>query len=111
MCALPILRIVLISLVLGVAAGLIAKALVVLIGIVTNLFFYGGWSTDFSSPADAVPHLGLWVVLIPVVGGLIAGFMARWGSRAIRGHGIPEAMEQVLLHESDRKSTRLNSSP
>ena len=95
-----LLRIVLISLVLGVAAGVIAKALVVLIGIVTNLFFYGRWSTAFTSPADAVPHLGLWTVLVPVVGGLIAGFMARWGSRAIRGHGIPEAMEQVLLHES-----------
>ena len=95
-----LMRIVLISLVLGVAAGIIAKALVLLIGLVTNLFFYGRWSADFSSPADAVPHLGLWVILVPVVGGVIAGFMARWGSRAIRGHGIPEAMEQVLLHES-----------
>jgi H+/Cl- antiporter ClcA len=94
------LRIIAMSLVLGVASGVIAKALTVLIGIVTNLCFYGRWSTDFSSPADAVPHLGWWVVLIPVVGGLIAGFMARWGSRAIRGHGIPEAMEQILLHES-----------
>lgn len=95
-----LLRIVLISLVLGVAAGLIAKILMVLIGIVTNLFFYGRWSIDFSSPAGAVSHLGLWVIPIPVIGGLIAGFMARWGSRAIRGHGIPEAMEQVLLNES-----------
>jgi H+/Cl- antiporter ClcA len=94
------LRIIAMSLILGVASGVIAKALTVLIGIVTNLFFYGRWSTDFSSPADAVPHLGWWVVLIPVIGGLIAGFMARWGSRAIRGHGIPEAMEQILLHES-----------
>ena len=37
---------------------------------------------------------------VPVVGGLIVGFMARYGSKAIRGHGIPEAMEQVLLNES-----------
>ncbi|HET8711764.1 MAG TPA: chloride channel protein, partial [Spongiibacteraceae bacterium] len=49
-------------------------------------------------PADN--HLGLWVVVVPVLGGLIVGVMARWGSRAIRGHGIPEAMEQVLLNES-----------
>jgi H+/Cl- antiporter ClcA/CBS domain-containing protein len=45
-------------------------------------------------------HLGLWVLLIPVVGGLICGLMARFGSKAIRGHGIPEAMEQVLTNRS-----------
>ncbi|WP_198958814.1 chloride channel protein [Candidimonas nitroreducens] len=101
-----VLRIIGISLLLGVAAAVVAKVLMVLIGLITNLSFYGRWSTDFSSPADAVSHLGLWVILVPVVGGLIAGFMARWGSRAIRGHGIPEAMEQVLLNES-RIPTRI----
>jgi H+/Cl- antiporter ClcA len=95
-----VLRITAVSIVLGVLAALIAKLLTALIGVVTNLAFYGRWSTAFSSPADAVPHLGWWVVLVPVVGGLIVGVMARWGSRAIRGHGIPEAMEQVLLNES-----------
>nr|WP_276511030.1 chloride channel protein [Eoetvoesiella caeni] len=78
----------------------------VLIGLITNLAFYGRWSTEFSAPAEAVPHLGAWVILIPVIGGLIAGLMARWGSRAIRGHGIPEAMEQVLQNES-RIPTRI----
>jgi H+/Cl- antiporter ClcA len=95
-----VLRITLVSVGLGVASALIAKVLTMLIGLITNLSFYGRWSTAFSSPADAVPHLGWWVVAIPAVGGVIVGVMARWGSRAIRGHGIPEAMEQVLLNES-----------
>ena len=51
-------------------------------------------------PADAVHGLGLWVIPIPIIGALIVGFMARYGSKAIRGHGIPEAMEQVLTNES-----------
>ncbi|HEY5263832.1 MAG TPA: hypothetical protein VIJ37_02480, partial [Steroidobacteraceae bacterium] len=95
-----VLRITAVSVVLGAAAAVIAKLLTMLIGLVTNLAFYGRWSTAFSSPADAVPHLGWWVIVIPALGGLIVGVMARWGSRAIRGHGIPEAMEQVLLNES-----------
>lgn len=87
-----------IAIVLGAVVAVIARALTALIGLVTNLAFYGRWSFEFSSPAGN--HLGAWVVLVPVVGGLIVGVMARWGSRAIRGHGIPEAMEQVLLNES-----------
>ena len=83
---------------LGAVVAGVARLLTGLIGFVTNLAFYGRLSFDFSSPAGN--HLGLWVVLVPVVGGLIVGVMARWGSRAIRGHGIPEAMEQVLLNES-----------
>src|SRR5690348_10271746 len=89
-CALAVL--------LGVAAAFIARALVKLIDLVTNFAFFGRWSFADASPAQH--HLGPWVVLVPVVGGLIVGLMARWGSRAIRGHGIPEAMEQVLLNES-----------
>jgi len=95
-----VLRITAVSVVLGIGAALIAKILTMLIGLITNLAFYGRVSTAFSAPANAVPHLGWWVVPIPVLGGVIVGFMARWGSRAIRGHGIPEAMEQVLLNES-----------
>ncbi|WP_266183159.1 chloride channel protein [Dyella humicola] len=86
------------AMILGAVVALVARALTALIGLVTNLAFHGRWSTDFSSPADN--HLGLWVIGVPVLGGLIVGAMARWGSRAIRGHGIPEAMEQVLLNES-----------
>src|SRR5690348_4826035 len=65
-----------------------------LIGFITNLSFYGRVSSDFSSPAGN--HLGAWVIVIPALGGIVVGIMARFGSRAIRGHGIPEAMEQVL---------------
>jgi len=83
---------------LGVAAALIAQLLVKLIALVTNAAFFGRWSVANASPADH--HLGPWVIVVPVIGGLIVGAMARWGSRAIRGHGIPEAMEQVLLNES-----------
>jgi len=83
---------------LGLAAGLVARALVLLIGLITNLAFYGRLSFSFASPDGN--HLGAAVILVPVVGGLIVGLMARFGSKAIRGHGIPEAMEQVLLNKS-----------
>lgn len=83
---------------LGLVCALIAQLLVKLIGFVTNVSFYGRLSSSFTSPANH--HLGAWVVLIPVGGGLIVGMMARYGSAAIRGHGIPEAMEQVLRNES-----------
>jgi chloride channel protein, CIC family len=81
----------------GLAAGA-ARLLTGLIGVVTNLAFYGRWSTAFVSPADN--HLGAAVIIVPIVGAVIVGLMARYGSAAIRGHGIPEAMEQVLLNES-----------
>ncbi|HTM71171.1 MAG TPA: chloride channel protein [Luteimonas sp.] len=87
-----------VAIALGVGAAFIARILVALISLVTNAAFYGRWSVENVSPAGH--HLGLWVIVVPVIGGLIVGLMARWGSRAIRGHGIPEAMEQVLLNES-----------
>ena len=86
------------AILLGFVAAWVAKALVALIGFVTNLAFYGRLSADFSSPAHN--QLGAWVIVIPAIGGLIVGLMARYGSQAIRGHGIPEAMEQVLLNQS-----------
>ena len=93
-----VLLLCLVAVVLGVCAAFIAQLLVSLISLVTNAAFFGRWSTQDASPA--AHQLGAWVVVVPVVGGLIVGLMARWGSRAIRGHGIPEAMEQVLLNES-----------
>ncbi len=81
--------------------GLIARLLVSLIDFFTNLFFYGRLSVYHASPQDH--HLGAWVIGIPVLGGLIVGFMARYGSKAIRGHGIPEAMEQILTNNSKIK--------
>ena len=84
--------------VIALVIGFVAKALVMSIGLITNLSFYGRFSFAFSSPADN--HLGIYVCVIPVIGGLIVGLMAYFGSSAIRGHGIPEAMEQVLENES-----------
>ena len=86
------------ALAIGLAAALVARVLTALIGLITNLAFYGRLSASFASPAGN--HLGWWVVAVPVAGGLVVGVMARFGSRAIRGHGIPEAMEQILLNES-----------
>ncbi len=87
-----------VAVVLAIAAAFIARILMALIGLVTNLAFFGRWSMDFVAPAPNA--LGPWVILVPAVGGLAVGVMARWGSQAIRGHGIPEAMEQVLLNQS-----------
>ncbi len=86
------------ALLIGAAASVVALALVKLIRVFTNLFFFQKFSTDFVSPADS--HLGWWIVLVPVAGGLIVGFMARFGSDKIRGHGIPEALEAILFGKS-----------
>jgi len=84
--------------IVAAAAGVVAQVLIRLIGFITNLSFYGRFSTSFASPSGN--HLGWWVLFVPVVGGLIVGFLARYGSAGIRGHGIPEAMEQVLTNQS-----------
>lgn len=83
------------AIVIGVVSAYVALFLLRLIGLCTNLFFYGRLRTDLVSPAGH--HLGYFVVLIPVIGGLIVGLMARFGSERIRGHGIPEAIEAILL--------------
>lgn len=82
----------------AIIIGFIAKILVALIDLITNFCFYGKLS--FAAAAPGIGHLGLFIVLIPVIGALLVGIMARFGSPGIRGHGIPEAMEQVLLNES-----------
>ncbi|MGA8223231.1 MAG: chloride channel protein [Candidatus Acidiferrales bacterium] len=82
----------------GILAGLIAYVLYDLIGLFTNLAYYHEWSFHFRSPENT--HLGLWIIVTPVIGGLIVGFMAKYGSEKIKGHGIPEAMEAVLTSRS-----------
>jgi len=81
----------------------IAKLLIYLIDLITNISFYGKVAFEDVSPANNT--LGLWVIAIPVIGGLIIGLMALYGSKAIRGHGIPEAMEQILTNKSKIKPT------
>lgn len=83
---------------IGLLAGFIAYVLYNFIGLITNLVFYHELSTHFRSPANT--HLGAWVILLPVAGGIIVGFMAKYGSPKIKGHGIPEAMEAVLTSRS-----------
>ncbi len=83
---------------IGVLAALVARALVWLIAVITNLAYYQRFSSQFASPSANT--LGLWAVLIPAVGGLVIGTMARYGSEKIRGHGIPEALEAILIGRS-----------
>jgi H+/Cl- antiporter ClcA len=83
---------------IGLVAGVVAFALYKLIGLFTNLFFFHRWSTDFSSAQHN--HLGWMVIVTPVIGGLIVGVMAKYGTSKIKGHGIPEAMEAVLFNRS-----------
>jgi H+/Cl- antiporter ClcA len=86
------------ALVIGAIGAVVAFALVWLIGVITNLAYYHRLSSAFVSPAGH--HLGLASVLVPVVGGLVIGLMARFGSEKIRGHGIPEALEAILIGRS-----------
>jgi len=83
---------------IGVFAAYVAALLLKLIGLCTNLFFFQRIDTALVSPAGH--HLGPFVVLVPIVGALIVGAMARYGSERIRGHGIPEAIEAILMNGS-----------
>ncbi len=89
--------------VIAVCVSAIARFLIILIDFVTQLSFYGRFSGAAVSPADNT--LGLWVILIPAAGGILVGLMAYYGTGAIRGHGIPEAMEQILTNQSKIKPT------
>lgn len=96
-----LLHISFLSVAVAILISLIARLLVLLINLVTNICFYGNFDLSFRSPADN--HLGLFVIALPAIGGLLVGLMALYGSKAIRGHGIPEAMEQILINQSKIK--------
>lgn len=93
-----LLRISAIAVVIGGCGTLAAYALLNLIRLFTNLFFYQ--SLSFAARSPAGHHLGAWVIVLPVLGGLIVGLIARFGSEKIRGHGIPEAIEAILFGKS-----------
>jgi H+/Cl- antiporter ClcA/predicted transcriptional regulator len=86
------------ALVIGVMGAFVAAVLVWLINFITNLAFYQRFSLGGATPMGH--HLGYWVILIPPLGGIIIGLMARYGSEKIRGHGIPEALEAILIGRS-----------
>ncbi|PYV63433.1 MAG: chloride channel protein [Acidobacteria bacterium] len=88
----------LLAMIIGVVCAFVALALLRLIGLFTNLFYFGRWNASLVSPAGN--HLGIYSVLVPIVGALIIGVMAKYGSERIRGHGIPEAIESILLNGS-----------
>ncbi|MFA5057594.1 MAG: chloride channel protein [Opitutaceae bacterium] len=83
---------------IGAIGAVVAKALLWLIAVITNAVFFLRLSGQAVSPAHH--QLGWWMVLVPVTGGLVIGWMARYGSEKIRGHGIPEALEAILLGRS-----------
>ncbi len=92
------------AVVVGTGGAFAAWFLVRLIGVAVNLAWFGRWATEIPSMAGAVR--GPWMVALPVLGGLAVGLMARFGSEKIRGHGIPEAIEAILVGES-RMSLRV----
>ena len=96
--SLRVIPISVLAIVVGVISSFVALALLRLIGLFTNLFYFQRWSAALVSPAGN--HLGFWAVLVPVAGALVIGFMARYGSKRIRGHGIPEALESILINGS-----------
>ena len=94
-------RVYIVSLLAFILGGIgfgTAWLLIKLIGLLTNACFYGRFSFAFSNPTDH--YLGIWIIAVPIAGSLVVGVMARFGSSAIRGHGIPEAMETILLKGS-----------
>ncbi len=93
-----IIPIMLLAIVIGAIGAYVAWFLLKLIGLFTNLFYYQRFSTGFASPVGN--HLGVYAIAVPVIGSLIVGFMARYGSEQIRGHGIPEAIESILMNGS-----------
>jgi H+/Cl- antiporter ClcA/CBS domain-containing protein len=86
------------ALLIGAIGSVVAYALIWLIAAITNLAFYQRLSANPAVPQGN--HMGFWVVLVPVAGALLIGVMARFGSEKIRGHGIPEALEAILLGRS-----------
>src|SRR5919198_1874498 len=93
-----VLPIAALAVAVGTFAAFVAAALLKLIGLFTNLFFFQRVATTLVSPEGH--HLGPFVILVPIVGALVIGVMARYGSERIRGHGIPEAIEAILMNGS-----------
>lgn len=90
-----VLLLIAMSVIVGSGGALAAWVLVSLIALVTNIVWFGQISIAAPSLGD-VPR-SFWMVLAPVIGGLVIGLMARFGSEKIRGHGIPEAIEAILI--------------
>lgn len=90
-----VLKLIPLSFIIGIFGAFIALILLDLIGLITNVLYFQRFDFNLVSPRNNT--IGWWAVLIPMAGGLVVGFMARYGSERIRGHGIPEAMETILV--------------
>jgi CIC family chloride channel protein len=93
--------VVALAVVVGAIAAGVALALLDLIGLFTHIAYYGRIGDSLVQPT--LRHFGDYTIVVPVIGGLIVGAMAYWGSEQIRGHGIPEAMEAILIGGSKVK--------
>jgi len=82
---------------IGAICAVVAVVLQRLIGLFTNIFYFHSFEIPKELVWPSSHHLGPWAILVPVVGGLIVGLMAKYGSDKIRGHGIPEALEAILI--------------
>jgi CIC family chloride channel protein len=96
--SLRVLPVCALAIVIGAVCAFVALALLRLIGLSTNLFYFGRWSTAMVSPVGN--HLGYYAVFVPMIGALVIGVMAHYGSERIRGHGIPDAIEAILINGS-----------
>lgn len=86
------------ALLIGGVAAVTAKILLLMITLFTNIFYYGEF--NFLNRMPSMEHWGAGFIAVPIVGGLIIGLMARFGTEKIRGHGIPEALEAILIGKS-----------
>ncbi|MGH9432666.1 MAG: chloride channel protein [Terriglobia bacterium] len=93
-----VVRVSIYALLVGLIGGLVAQGLLELIYFFTNVFFFGKLSFAITYPVHH--HLGAWVILIPPIGGLVVGIMIYYWEPTLKGHGIPEAMEAVLVGKS-----------
>jgi CIC family chloride channel protein len=93
-----LLRLVPLALLIGALGAGVSLGLLDMIGLITNLVYYQRLSAQLVSPNANT--LGAIALVIPIGGGLVVGLMARFGSEQIRGHGIPEAMERILINGS-----------
>ncbi len=93
-----VLLLSLMALVIGAMCSVVAWGLIALIAWISNVSFFQVFATTYHSPAST--RLGWILIIVPVIGGVIIGLMARYGTDRIRGHGIPEALESILIGRS-----------
>jgi H+/Cl- antiporter ClcA len=85
-----------VALLIGAGGAALAVLLLRAIALATNVFYYHRLSLAMVGPAGST--LSPWIMpLVPIIGGLLVGLVAHYGSDKIRGHGIPEAIEAILL--------------